>query len=92
LTQKVISRDESTNALFQQMCQREYLLQYYSNVTVTLSSANTFSYNKKKVKLGKYLLIRKGKNERVQKIGRAGERRDESEPGSAQFLIILFLF
>ena len=59
---KVISREESTNALFQQMCQREYLLEHYSNVTVTLSSANTFSYKKKKVKLGKYpgIKYRKG--------------------------------
>jgi len=51
----IIMRDPNTNALFQQMCQREYLLQNYSNVTVTLSTANTNSYKKHKVKLGQYI-------------------------------------
>jgi len=44
----IIKRDSSTNSLFHQMCQQEYLLQYYPNVSVTLSTANTFSYKKKK--------------------------------------------
>jgi len=54
-TPVIILRDPSTNAVFQQMCQQDYLLQFYPNVTVTLSTANTFSYKKKKVKLGKYI-------------------------------------
>ncbi len=53
--QEVIERDPSVNKQFQHKCERDYLLQNYSNVTVTLSTANTFSYDKKKVKLSQYL-------------------------------------
>ena len=78
------------NAQFQQKCQKDYLLSNYSNITVTLSTANTFSYEKKKVKLSQYharstlvfLYIDKRRY-----IGSMIDRQDESLSGIKTYIL-----
>jgi len=53
-TKPVIVRDVSNNNLFQALARKSTLIDTYGHTTVTLSAANTHSYDKKKITFKEY--------------------------------------
>jgi hypothetical protein len=51
----IVERNPQDSALFQQLCEKEHLTEYYGSRQVILSTANSFSHNKLSTSLSDYL-------------------------------------